>query len=190
MRPHALALVPAFLLFGCPGDPDDGGADTGSSGGSGESSSASMSASSTTAPTTSASTTVGTSDSTTVSTSTTTSDDTTTTDATGDTTTAESSEAESTAADGCTGLGRDECMMNESCAPIACRQFMPDENGGMFCLGEAEFIGCRSADLSCDEMRTITCEGDDAPAYACMDDCIPDGWVECPAPADGDVPPC
>jgi hypothetical protein len=67
---------------------------------------------------------------------------------------------------------------------------MGDGTGQSFCLGEAEFIGCRRADLVCNDMRTITCEGDDAPVYACMDDCIPDGWIECAAPVDGMVEPC
>ena len=102
----------------------------------------------------------------------------------------DTTDAETTAADGCASLGRDECQANAECAVIGCRAFTPDQGGQGFCLGDAEFIGCRRADATCDEMRTITCDGADTPVYACMDDCIPDGWMECDPPVDGMVDPC
>jgi hypothetical protein len=79
----------------------------------------------------------------------------------------------------------------EGCMPIACAAYEMNAAGATpWCLGEPQFIGCRSADLECTKQRTITCEGDDAPVYACRDDCIPDGFMLCDPPVDGEVPGC
>ena len=183
----------AFLLIlsGCPGD-DSGGtgeSDTDSSsqtspsssagsmsGGDTESGSASMSGGSmstedTGTPSDTESTTNPGTDS---------DNPTSTTDPTGDTT---------NGVDECAGLGRKECSNNEACRPIACQPIVADNRGG-FCLDANEFIGCISADTACAEVRTTACEGDDATVYVCPDACIPDMWLECPPPGDGDLTPC
>lgn len=94
-------------------------------------------------------------------------------------------------ADACVGLSREECNTDPACRPIACRPFTPTEGGQvMFCIGEPEYLGCQSADIGCDDARTVACIGDDAPVYVCPDTCIPPEAIECEPPVRGDVPQC
>jgi hypothetical protein len=37
---------------------------------------------------------------------------------------------------------------------------------------------------------TSMCQGDDAPIYLCREDCIPDGFMLCDPPVEGEVPVC
>jgi hypothetical protein len=92
--------------------------------------------------------------------------------------------------DECAALDRTECSNNAKCRSIACSPVEENVVSGTGpCLGAAEFIGCISADTTCAEIRTATCEGDDATVYMCPDACIPDTWMEC-SPPDGALMPC
>jgi hypothetical protein len=101
-------------------------------------------------------------------------------------------EGESTgAADPCEGLSREECNANRDCMVITCSPYemSGDPGNTPWCIGEPEFLGCQTA-TGCDDMRTIACAGDDAPAFACPSSCIPVGWSECAPPVEGEVPMC
>jgi len=178
-------------------DGDDDGADTGGSGSEStgtatatasvtDSASASVSASASASATVSASATdSGTDGSTSV---------TDTSDPTSEGSTAADTgpgDSDTTAgADDCVGLGREECMANAACAPIACNLIEMTNNGvALYCIGDVEFLGCQSAEIACAEVRTTTCMGDDAPVYVCPNACIPADWIECEPPAP-DLPPC
>jgi hypothetical protein len=92
--------------------------------------------------------------------------------------------------DACIGLDRKACSMNPDCAAIACGPIVPDESTAGFCLGGDEFLGCQDAHTVCDQVRTFTCMGDDAPVYVCPSACIPEDWMECPSPVDGQIMTC
>lgn len=185
-----MAVVSVVALLGCPSDDDASGETEDSAGtetsSTTDSTSATASASSTSAGTDSAS---GTSASTTDSTT----DDSGTTAGPG--TDGSSSGGTGTdgattggAADPCADLGREECVGDRGCEPIVCRPF--EMMGDGFCVGAEAFIGCRSAELNCAEVRTTTCEMMDATVYVCGNSCIPDAWMECAAPVDGQVNMC
>lgn len=177
------------LVGGCPGDDgaDDGatGTDSTSSTGTGGGSDATGTASMTGASGSQS----GTSTTGTASVSTT--DATGSSSADGSSTSAGSS-GSTTGADACAGLGRAECTEAEQCAPIACRPFEMTMGPGImpWCLGEPEYVGCRSADIGCAEVRTVACGSGDAPTYVCPDSCIPEDFMECDPPIDGEVSMC
>ena len=89
------------------------------------------------------------------------------------------------AGDPCAGLSQDECMADRACTAITCQPYVVEPSSGAYCIGMREYIGCRTADLGCDDARMHTCEGIDAQVYVCGDTCIPEGWEECAPPAMG-----
>jgi hypothetical protein len=95
------------------------------------------------------------------------------------------------AGDPCNGLSREECNAEPDCMPITCSPYVmgPDPGVTPWCIGDQEFLECVTM-TGCDDVRTVACEGDDAPAYACPSSCIPPGWNECSAPAEGEIPMC
>jgi hypothetical protein len=195
MRPVCFGVGVLVLVAGCPGDDAEGTATEGESAtdtdpsastpmtmsGSG---SASMSGSSMSDGSMSASDSMSTSE-----TSGTTEDPegtTTMVDPSG----ADSSSGTTGSADACAGLDRDECNAAEACEPVQCSPYEMSNNGVVpWCLGEAEYVGCRSADADCNMAMTVICMGDDSTVYSCREDCYPADYDECTPPVD-DVGGC
>jgi hypothetical protein len=182
--PWSLRLITAAaLLTGCPGDDTEGetAAET-----EGEPTGTGSTDASGTDSMTSAGSQSGTS---TTSTTTSSTNDTT---ATGDgsSTGADDTAGTTTGADKCDGLPRNECTENEACTPIACSPYQEQMIGEtQWCLGEPAYIGCRSADLGCAEVRTVACGPEDT-TVVCSDACLPGDFMECDPPVQGDVPMC
>jgi hypothetical protein len=175
-----IAMTLPVLVVGCSGDAIEGMSDSGTTAGdtTGDSEATSSASQTSTSGAGTSSTTTG------MTSSSSTAD-------TGVSSSGEDTGKGTTGGDACADLPRDECTEARDCEPIACSPFvMMDIGVTPWCIGETEFVGCRTADKSCNEVRTTTCEGDDATVYVCTTDCIPDGWLKCDPPVQGGVQPC
>jgi hypothetical protein len=99
-----------------------------------------------------------------------------------------SSGGSETGASGCARIDDQiECMM-AGCFPVSGAEYLMMMD--MWCIGPRTLIECQEvAGQMCMPTITVACDPDGGGAWSFPNTCLPDGWMECDAPAEG-APAC